>query len=91
MGKFQFAGDLQGRGERPICRYGTKDSGITSEVGGWHGMIRTRVWHDRVKEQDRFAVWVIPHWQDSGPPKLIAEGVLDHSIEEPFIVPAVFA
>ena len=54
-------------------------------------MIRTRVWYDREKQQDRFSVWVIPHWQESGVEKLIAEGVLDHSIEEPFIIPAVFA
>ena len=91
MGKFQFAGDLQGRGERPITRYGTKASGIAADVGGWRGMVRTRVWYDAEKKQDRFAVWIIPHWHDSGGPKLIAEGVLDYSIEEPFIIPAVFA
>lgn len=90
MGKYQFAGDLEGNSKR-ICRYGTKDSGLTSEVGGWNGMIQTRVWYDRHKEQDRFAVYIIPHWQDDGTRKLIAEGVLDHSIEEPFIIPAVFA
>ena len=91
MGRFQYAGDLQGRGNRPICRYGTKESGIVSEVGGWQGMIRTRVWYDTIKEVDRFAVWVIPHWHDSGEPKLIAEGVLNHAVEEPFLIPAVFA
>lgn len=91
MAKYQFAGDLHGRGERPICRYGTKESGIMSEVGGWNGMIRTRIWYDRARERDRFAVWVIPHWHESGPPKLIAEGVMDYNVEEPFIIPAVFA
>ena len=90
MAKYQFAADIEGYSKR-ICRYGTKDSGLTTEVGGWNGMIKTRVWYDRGKEQDRFRVYMIPHWQDDGYSVLIAEGVLDHTIEHPFIIPAVFA
>jgi hypothetical protein len=64
---------------------------MSADIGGWQGMIRTRVWHDEVKECDMFRVEVIPHWSDDGKRTLLAEGVLNHKIDDPFVIPAVFA
>ena len=91
MGKFQFAGRVAGRSVGAVNRYGTKDSGMVTTVGGWEGMVRTRVWYDDVSESDKFEVMLIPHWDDSGTEVLLAEGILNHKIEEPYIVPAIFA
>lgn len=90
MGKFQFAGTMQGRAG-DVSRYGTVRSGMNATVGGWYGMVETRVWHNRETGKDMFKVLLIPHWQDSGQSVLLAEGILDHRIEDPFIVPSIFA
>lgn len=91
MAKFQFAGSVSGRAKTDAERYGTKDTGMTAEVGGWKGMVRTRVWYDSDKEVDMFEVRLIPHWQDSGDSVVLASGILDHRITDPFVVPALFA
>ena len=96
MGKFQFAGDVEGRSVTPARRYGTKASGMTADVGGWKGMIRTRVWYNATKDCDMFKVVLIPHWDDDGGGYhcggvVLAEGILDHRIADPFVVPALFA
>ena len=91
MSKFQFAGSMRGRSTAEVSRYGTKESGMSVTVGGWKGMIRTRVWYNREKEHDCFQVWLVPHWQDAGTDVLLAEGILNHEIKDPFIIPAVFA
>lgn len=64
---------------------------MVSEVGGWHGMVRTRVWYDRDRDCDMFMVELIPHWHDSGQSLVLAEGILNHKIEDPYIVPALIA
>lgn len=91
MSKFQFAGSMVGRSKNEVDRYGTKESGMRTMCGGWEGMICTRVWYDRDKERDRFQVWLTPHWQDTGKDVLLAEGILNHKIDTPFVVPALFA
>lgn len=87
----QFAGMLDGTALNNPRTYGNKRDGLSSDVGGWNGMIRTRVWHDAVKERDMFRVEIIPHWSSGGKITLLAEGILDHRIDDPYIVPAVFA
>jgi hypothetical protein len=88
--KRQFAGELDGSAHNNPRTYGDK-RGMSADVGGWHGMVRTRVWYDEIRERDMFRVEIIPHWQDHGKTTLIAEGVLNHEIDEAYLVPAVFA
>lgn len=89
MAKMQFWGTLQGRGKM-VERGGSKDSCLQAEAAGWQGRIRTRVWYDKTGKRDMFVVELMPHWNSSGEPKRIAEGILDYSIEDPFI-PALIA
>lgn len=91
MSRFQFAGKVSGRAQTSGERYGTKDSGMSTSVGGWRGMIYTHVWYDKEKECDRFRVEITPHWNDSGKDIVLAEGILDHRIDDPFVVPTLFA
>lgn len=91
MGKFQFAGELQGRNDICVARYGTKISGLTSRAAGWQGCIETRIWHNSDKGCDRFQVWIVPWMHGGGKKTLLAEGILDARIEDAFIVPALFA
>ena len=91
MSRFQFAGAVQGRAQTEAVRYGTKSTGMSGQIGGWKGMIETRVWYDEKLDADRFRVKIIPHWHDSGGEVILAEGILDHEITDPFVVPAVFA
>lgn len=91
MAKFQFAGSLQGRATTSVERYGTKDTGMMAEIGGWKGMVRVRVYHNTDKGVDMFRVVLAPHWSDGGKETLLAEGILDHRIDDPFIIPALFA
>lgn len=88
----QFAGELDGTAANNPRTYGDK-TGMVAEVGGWKGMIRTRVWYDHVQECDRFETYIVPHWKDSGSGKrvLLASGILNHEITDPFIVPSIFA
>lgn len=90
-GKSQFAGSVTGNAKTSASRYGTKSTGMTAIVGGWDGMIETRVYWNHEKGCDCFRVWLVPHWQDAGKDILLAEGILNHKIEDPFVVPAVFA
>ncbi len=91
MGRFQFAGEVKGRAQTIAQRYGTKSTGLTSTAAGWQGSIKTRVWYDHNKECDRFRVW-IESWMNSGGERtLLAEGILDANITDPFIVPSLFA
>ena len=49
------------------------------------------MWHDEVTGKDMFRVDIIPHWSKDGERTLLAEGVLDCAITDPFIIPAIFA
>ena len=92
MSKFQFAATMRGRSDIAVDRYGTKQSGMQVTVGGWDGMVSVRVYHSH-EGKDMFKVFLTPHWQDSsvGEDVLLAEGILDHKIDDPFVVPALFA
>lgn len=89
MAKMQFWGTLQGRGQQ-VERGGTKSSGLQVEAAGWQGRIRVRTWYDEHRKRDMFVVELLPHWDSDGETKRIAEGILDHSIDDPFI-PALIA
>lgn len=91
MAKFQFAGEVRGKAKTEAARYGTKETGMTAKIGGWQGMVETRVYWNREKQCDMFRVMLTPHWSDSGKEVVLAEGILDHRIEDPFVVPALFA
>lgn len=82
---------VRGRAQTDAERYGTKETGMVAQVGGWDGMVSTRVYYNADKECDCFAVYLTPHWNDSGRDVLLAEGILNHKIENPFVVPALFA
>ena len=88
--KRQFAGELEGTAQNNPRTYGDR-RGMSADVGGWNGMIRTRVWHDETTGKDMFRVDIVPHWSADGERTLLAEGILDCTITDPFIVPAVFA
>ena len=91
MGKQQFYGTLQGNSDSEVGRCGSIANGITVEAAGWLGRIKVRCYYDHATEKDMFRVWLYPHWQDSGGGVLLAEGILNHKIDDPFIVPALFA
>lgn len=91
MGKSQFYGTVQGNGPNSVDRCGSKANGVEVNAAGWKGRIKTRVYHDHENGKDMFHVWLFPHWQDSGGGVLLAEGILDYRIEDPFVVPALFA
>lgn len=91
MGKQQFYGTLQGNSNQSVDRCGSKANGVEVNAAGWAGRIKTRVYYDHATGKDMFKVWLFPHWQDSGNGVLLAEGILDHRIEDPFVVPALFA
>lgn len=88
--KFQFAGEIAGRGE-PIRRYGTKTTNLRTKAAGWRGCIEVLVYHDEESGNDRFRVQIIPWMQSGGEVTTLAEGILDAKITDPFVVPAVFA
>jgi len=89
MAKYQFAATMQGRGNE-VERYGTKASGVITQAAGWRGCIKTRVYHDD-KGRDRFVVTMEPWMNGDGGITVLAEGILNATITDPFIVPAVFA
>lgn len=90
MGKMQFWGTLEGRGQE-VARGGNKDSGLVVEAAGWNGRVVASVFHDEEQGVDKFEVYLEPHWQESGENKLIASGILDHrALKDPFI-PALIA
>ena len=91
MGKQQYYGTLQGNSDSEVGRCGSKDNGLEVNAAGWNGRIRVRTYYDHANEKDMFKVCMYPHWQDSGGGILLAEGILDHRIEDAFVVPALFA
>lgn len=91
MGKQRFYGTVQGNGVSRVERCGSKANGVEVDAAGWMGRIKTRVYHDHATGKDMFKVWILPHWEDSGNGVLLAEGILDHRIEDAFVVPALFA
>lgn len=87
----KFAGMLNGSAQNNPRTYGDK-RGMSADVGGWSGMIHTRVWYDEVQECDMFCVEVIPHWNSNGDTTLLAEGILNCEIaDDAFVVPALYA
>jgi len=91
MAKMTFWGTLRGRGQSTVERGGSKESGLTVEAAGWKGRIVVRVYQDR-EGRDSFSVVMQPHWAQSGPNTVLAEGLLNHEIaEDAFVVPALFA
>jgi len=84
-----FYGELQGnRGE--ATRLGAKNSGLRVVAASWTGAIRTNIYWDEDKQKNMFHVRLIPWHGSGGESRLIAEGILDVSIEDPFI-PALIA
>jgi len=90
MAKFQFAGTVQGRTEM-VERYGTKASGVITQAAGWGGCIKTRIYHNDEKGRDMFVVTMEPWMNGDGEITILAEGILDARITDPYIVPAMFA
>lgn len=89
MAKYQFAATMRGRGEE-VQRYGTKATGVITEAAGWGGCIQVRVYHDD-KGRDMFVVQMKPWMNGDGEHTILAEGILNATITNPFIVPAIFA
>lgn len=86
MAKYHFWGTLRGKSENTVERAGSKGSGLTVQAAGWKGCISVRVWHDEVHGTDRFSVVLMPHWNNSGPGKEIASGILDtEALKDPYI------
>ncbi len=84
-----FYGTLQGsRGQ--ATRLGAKNSGLRVQAASWTGCIETRIYYDKDHERNMFRVWLTPWGSQGGMGRIIAEGVLDSSIEDPFI-PALIA
>lgn len=71
-------------------RAGAKTSGMTTQAAGWRGCIETTVYYDKEHDRDMFVVRLVPWGSSPGSHRVIAEGVLDSGIEEPFI-PALIA
>lgn len=90
MARYQFAGAVTGRSNQ-VARYGTKHTGVLVQAAGWGGCIETRVWHNEQTGKDMFRV-CMDAWENSGGERtVLAEGILDARITDPFIVPAMFA
>lgn len=71
-------------------RAGAKSSGMTTQAAGWQGCIEVCISYDEETDRDMFVVSLVPWGSSGGGRRIIAEGVLDSSIEEPFI-PALIA
>lgn len=84
-----FYSSCQGRSGE-ASRLGGKESGVTTLAAGWEGAIRVNVWYDEEHDRNEFRVMLEP-WQGYGfTPRIIAEGILDAKIEDPYI-PALIA
>lgn len=84
-----FWGTCQG-GRGKVERAGHKNTGLHTEAASWTGCIDVQIWYDEDKEQNMFCVRLIPWGSSGGESRVIAEGILDSSIEDPFI-PALIA
>lgn len=85
-----FYGEIQGnKGE--ASRLGSKQSGFRTVAASWSGAIETYIYWDKDAKRNMFSVYLIP-WGGSsdGKRKLIAEGILDSAIDDPYI-PALIA
>lgn len=84
-----FYGEIQGsRGE--ASRLGNKKSGFRTVAASWSGAIETYVYWDEDAKRNMFNVYLIPWGSSDGKRKLIAEGILDSAIDDPYI-PALIA
>ena len=74
-----FYGTIQGqRGQ--ASRLGTKASGLSVIAASWGGAIDVRIWHDTIKNIDRFEISQIRH-HGQGVSELIASGIVGKYIE----------
>lgn len=85
----QFYGTLQGN-RGLATRLGAKNSGLVVQAASWTGCIETRIYYDEERERNMFRVWLTPWGSSEGMGRIIAEGVLDSSIKDPYI-PALIA
>lgn len=77
----QFYGSVEGtRGA--ASRLGTTKSGMAATAAGWRGAISVRVWHDKETNTDRYTVYLTPWEGSEGKSRLLAEGILDASLNE---------
>jgi hypothetical protein len=84
-----FYGTVQGhRGE--ASRLGAKSAGIHTEAAGWSGCIDVQVFFNEKDQRDEFIVRLKPWGSSGGESRVIAEGILDSGITDPFI-PALIA
>jgi hypothetical protein len=84
-----FWGTVQG-GRGQAERAGHKNTGMHTEAASWSGCIDVQVYYDTEKELDMFVVRLKPWGSSGGDARVIAEGVLDSSITDPYI-PALIA
>ena len=84
-----FYSSCQGnRGE--ATRLGDKKSGAVTEAAGWNGCIQVNVFYNEKHNRDEFTV-TLRTWAGSDyKAHIIASGILDANIEDPFI-PALIA
>lgn len=71
-------------------RLGAASSGASTEAAGWKGCIEVNVWHNKDKDRDEFEVRLVPWGGAGGQARVIASGILNSEIEDPFI-PALIA
>ena len=84
-----FWGTCQGH-RGAAARSGAKSSGMHTEAAGWSGCIDVQVFYNEDTQRDEFVVRLKPWGSSSGESRVIAEGILDSSIDDPFI-PALIA
>ena len=84
-----FYGTCHGNRKR-ATRLGVKNSGMHTEAAGWKGCIDVQIFYDEETGRDKFYVRLKPWGMLTGESRVIAEGVLDSSITDPFI-PALIA
>lgn len=75
-----FYGELQGQ-KGAVSRLGGKSGGIHTVAAGWHGAIRTDVFHNDETGEDRYEVWMTPWKGSGGDTRMIASGTLDANKE----------
>jgi len=69
-----FYGSIQGnRGE--ATRLGTSNSGMSAVAASWDGCIKIYMWHDTIKDINRYEVWQ-DTWHGSGVSRLLSRGIV---------------
>lgn len=65
-------------------------NGVITQAAGWQGCIEVECFYNRDADRDEFEVRLTPWGGSGGQTRLIASGILDANIEDPFI-PALIA